>query len=68
MLYFLLIGRTRHHTLFSITLFVLETAAIAGGLFLLFRLDRFRLAVLTLGCAIGYILLRMVVIGDLLWG
>ena len=68
MLYYLLIGRTRHHAIFSTTLFVLETAAIAAGLFFMFRLDRFRLAVLTLGCAIGYILLRAVVIGDLLWG
>ena len=68
MLYYLLIGRTRHQIIFSITLFVLETAAIAGGLFFLFRLDRFRLVVLTVGCAIGYILLRLVVIGVLLWG
>jgi hypothetical protein len=68
MLYYLLINRTRHRSLMSVTLFVLETAAIAAGLFFLFRLDRFRLAVLTTGCAIGYILLRLLVIRGLIYG
>lgn len=68
MLYYVLINRTRHPNVFSITLFVLETAAIAAGLFFLFRLDRFRLVVLTLGCAIGYILLRLIIIGGLIYG
>jgi hypothetical protein len=45
----------KYRLIVSLVLFVLETGAIAGGLHLVFRLDRFRWMVLTVGSAIFYL-------------
>jgi hypothetical protein len=45
----------RYRLLVSLVLFVLETGALAGGLHLMFKLDRFRWTVLTAGSALFYL-------------
>jgi hypothetical protein len=45
----------RYRLIVSLVLFVLETGAIAGGLHLMFKLDRFRWTVLTCGSAFFYL-------------
>jgi hypothetical protein len=50
-------GVRRHYLLVGFSLFVLEVAAIAAGLYFLLRLDRVRLSILTALSAVVYLLL-----------
>jgi len=52
----------RHWGLYRMMLFVLETAAIAGGLFFLFKLDRTRLLILTGANAIIYLFFQWLLV------
>jgi len=64
LIYVLQLRRTRYPWTVDFFLFIFEIAALTGGFYLLFKLDRLRLMVLSVANAIVYLLVRWILIPD----
>jgi len=68
MSYYVLVGRTRHPFFFGVGLFAIESVLVTCALRTFFKLDTFRLVILSSFSAVVYLALKFFLVGRLLYG